>query len=79
MKYVTVFIVFFSILACSKGLKDKSDLKEILILHNKQREYHFNKDSIGFVSQFVGVDHAEEIVYHDRCLFAYRRTGFCGR
>ena len=53
-KTVLLTLFLFSFLACSRtneiSIPDEKD--KILKLHNEQRNYHFNKDSIAFTNQF---------------------------
>lgn len=61
MAHKTIFIksifpfilVLFLCISCSKKVpfNQQKETKEILKLHNAQREYHFNKDSIPFANQ----------------------------
>ena len=53
-KYIVTCISFLLIFAsCSKEMKfdPVKEKEKILTLHNAQRDYHFNKDSIAFVNQ----------------------------
>jgi predicted RND superfamily exporter protein len=54
---IKISILFLSLsvfLSCNKNKKTSflDDEKKIMQLHNLQRDYHFNKDSLAFVTQF---------------------------
>ena len=49
-----LILTLFIFTSCSKekGINLSEEKSQILKLHNAQRDYHFNKDSTAFASQF---------------------------
>ena len=60
-----VVMIFFCVSSCTKtsSFSIEKETEHILKLHNAQRDYHFNKDSIAFADQlsknFISVNRGE--------------------
>lgn len=51
-KMIPFILILFISASCTKEFDESEAKKKILELHNAQRDYHFNKDSISFANQF---------------------------
>ena len=51
-RFAFFFALAFFLFSCGKGNEASKDKKELIALHQAQREYHFSKNASAFVNQF---------------------------